>query len=270
MKPIRTAWISDIVGSLGRSREEEVADDLPDLAETLGLELDLVVSDRGMEAIKDQKIDMLVFDYGGAANAYGNSTWNQFDAMIAWAEEHPSSLILLYSSFTSRMYGELLRSKADEVGSVNIMSLFVKNDIDSERAKAWFVGGDFTPYEYKSLPVNVTAPPIHTVDNPISIIETEKEIESITSDEIWEQAEKHTLSVEFRCPMIELPNGNKQGFSCFKDFCTYVYDDDDEETEIGMIGGGTGYVTFSYKGKEWMIKHSDLWYAFVEALEKED
>lgn len=90
-----------------------------------------------------------------------------------------------------------------------------------------------------------------------------------TRDDIWEQAEKHTLSVEFRRPMIELPNGTKQGFSCFKTFCTDVFDDGGE-TQIGTVGGGTGFVTLSYKGKEWMIKHSDLWYAFVAALEERE
>jgi len=271
MKKIRTAWVNDRVGSLGRSSAEEMEEERPQLAEALGYQINVVRHSNTMADVKET-IDLLVFDYGGAANAYGESVWDEFDAMVTWAEDHPGALVLLYSSFTSRMYGELLRSKADDTGLANIMSWFIKNDIDSERVKAWFVGGEFETYEWEPIPTNVRSPKNaidHTKTMYERVMEREKELDAhphLTHAEIWEQAKKIQITVEAALPWVEFPDGSKQGISCFRTFCTDVFDDDGE-TQIGTIGGGTGFVTLSYDGGEYMIKHSDLWYAFMAALE---
>lgn len=63
-------------------------------------------------------------------------------------------------------------------------------------------------------------------------------------------------------------DGMRKGFSRFKTFSTDAIGENDER--LGTISGGTGAVCLTKDGKEWTIHHDDLWYAFVEALEKLD
>lgn len=90
------------------------------------------------------------------------------------------------------------------------------------------------------------------------------QVEMMSSDEVWEKGRRCTISVEARTPMIEFSDGTKQGYMMFKVFCTDVSDDDDEK--IGSIYGGTGAVVVTIGNETWHIRHSDLWYAFQEAL----
>lgn len=154
MRPIRVAWVNDIVGSLGRSPEEEVAEEIVELQEDLGYKMDLVAHDRFMENVDQLDIDLLVFDYGGASSSYSDTPWTQLEAACRWAQEHPGRLVLLYTTFTGKMYRNLLRyESAKNLGSENIMYWWPptyagpdEDEAQKEHVKAWFVGGDFEPY----------------------------------------------------------------------------------------------------------------------------
>jgi hypothetical protein len=89
------------------------------------------------------------------------------------------------------------------------------------------------------------------------------------------------ITVRAYCTMEYQEDGTRRGISCFKCFCTDVTSDDKDPApsgkhgeHIGMIGGGTGYVTLSDNrregkpGEEFFIRHQDLWYAFQDALER--
>ncbi len=83
---------------------------------------------------------------------------------------------------------------------------------------------------------------------------------------------KTQITVDVYHTWVVDEDGLRQGFSRFKSFTTAVYNEDETE-QIGIIGGGTGAVTLSRLGNnegEWTIHHDDLWFAFLEALEKLD
>ena len=274
MRSIKTAWVNDPVGSLGRTSTEEMIEDRDMLARSLGYEIDVTKHANSMADVQGQHFDLLVFDYGGAANSYGKSAWDEFDAVIAWAEDHPGTLVLIYSSFSGNMYRNLLQGRADSTELANIK---VWHDPDPDRdlrdsmedARAWFVGGDFAPQVPAPIPENVVTPEPKDQTPTWAIgsnMKPKEERFTYTHEQIWEMAEKLTVTVEIAKPWVTLPDGRRQGISCFRTFCTDVFDDDDNQ--IGTIGGGTGFVTLVSGKDSWLMKHSDLWYAFQKALEE--
>jgi len=64
----------------------------------------LVASGRGIHEVKDKTCDVLIFDYGAAQfGATEMARWQANDAH-KWAEDHPSSVLLLWTSFTKQIY----------------------------------------------------------------------------------------------------------------------------------------------------------------------
>ena len=156
MRPIRVAWVNDLGGSLGLSPEEEVEKEFGRLAWRLGYKLELVAHDRFMENVDRLDIDLLVVDYGGASSSYSDTPWTQLESACRWAQEHPGRLVLLYSAFTGKMYERLVKyESAKELESENVMYWHLpgwQHSLDDEveqqdRIRAWFVGGEFEPYE---------------------------------------------------------------------------------------------------------------------------
>lgn len=86
----------------------------------------------------------------------------------------------------------------------------------------------------------------------------------LSREEIWAQAPRMSITVDAVHPEVENPDGERQSLTVFRVFATDV--SDEEGKAVGSIGGGTGYVTINHEGKEWLISHKDLWYAFMEAL----
>jgi len=99
-----------------------------------------------------------------------------------------------------------------------------------------------------------------------------EEWNALSNRERRERYFKLEVTVPVRLMWVDHGDGEASGSLVFKCFTTDVYDDDDNQ--IGAIGGGTGAVTLSAKAieakGEWMIWHDDLWYAFMEAVEKEN
>jgi len=156
MRPIKVAWVNDIVSSLGRTPEEEAAEEFQMLQEILGYRLEMVARDRFVENVEQIDIDLLVFDYGGAASSYSDTPWTQLEAACRWAQEHPGRLVLLYSSFTGRMYEDLVKHEAyQELKSDNVMYWHlpgyghtIRDEMKhQDQIKVWFTGGEFEPYD---------------------------------------------------------------------------------------------------------------------------
>jgi len=155
MRPIKVAWVNDARGSYKCTPEEEVEEGVRELTKDLGYKLDLVAHSRFMENVDRLDIDLLVFDYGGASGAYSDTPWTQLEAACRWAQEHPGRLVLLYSSFTGRMYQNLVKyESAKALESENVMYWLLpgfRHSVDDDREqrdriRAWFVGGDFEPW----------------------------------------------------------------------------------------------------------------------------
>lgn len=87
-----------------------------------------------------------------------------------------------------------------------------------------------------------------------------------TNKEIWAGGKRITLTVEAVNPLIDSSSNTKHGLVVFSSFVTDVADS--EGNPLGSIGGGTGHVMLHHteSGKTYLIRHDDLWQAFVEAL----
>jgi hypothetical protein len=152
MRKIRVGWVNDAYGSGGGTADEEAADDIKRLESTLEYKLESVVIGRHMSDVADKDIDLLAFDYGGAAHSYSNTPLIELKAMIKWAEEHPGRLVILYSQMTGRMYSRYVKSEFF-VGSVpsnirywHLPDIHASWDDDTrerENIAAWFAGGEF-------------------------------------------------------------------------------------------------------------------------------
>lgn len=62
----------------------------------------------------------------------------------------------------------------------------------------------------------------------------------------------------------------KEGLALFLAFPSEVTDDDG--SDLGSIAGGTGAVVIQDNVREayWQIPHDQLWYAYIEAVKKQD
>jgi hypothetical protein len=86
--------------------------------------------------------------------------------------------------------------------------------------------------------------------------------------DLWELGRRVEITVPVIQPYVKFEGGGAQGSTVFACFPTEVYDDNDEY--IGSVSGGTGVVKIFREGDEgtsWMIRHSDIWNAFVEAVQ---
>jgi hypothetical protein len=62
----------------------------------------------GVKTLGEIKPDFIVLDYGGTSMAYGNSGYVQVAEFVKWAKEHPSKLLLIYTSHTMYMVDDVL------------------------------------------------------------------------------------------------------------------------------------------------------------------
>lgn len=155
MKPIRVAWVNDVRASQGMTAGEEAEKEIYALQVRLRYKLHLVKQSLFIEDVEQLDIDLLVFDYGGAASSYSDRLWDQFEAMCRWAHEHPGRLVLLYTGMTGKMYQNLIGVEAYAALAAANIQLWqlpgwehtVDDDIaQRDKIRAWFTGGDFEPF----------------------------------------------------------------------------------------------------------------------------
>lgn len=89
----------DNMGTFGETPDEERDSILKDLTR-LGLEPELVFYGHDPLAIPfERQIDLLVVDYGIIATQGGADDWTR--RLLQWADEHPGSVLLIWSSMTA-------------------------------------------------------------------------------------------------------------------------------------------------------------------------
>jgi hypothetical protein len=94
---IRTCYFLDPMGSAGRTPEEEAIQQTGFFEDEYGCKLDYHMA-RNTSEIQDGT-ELLLFDFGGMM--MGNSLCEDNSRrVIQWAEDHPSSLVVIISAFT--------------------------------------------------------------------------------------------------------------------------------------------------------------------------
>lgn len=94
---IKTAIWVDPFGGGGMTAEEQVAHEKESMESELGVKLDVHTPNNSGQI--EEGTDLILFDYGGMM--MGNSLCEDNSrALIRWAEDHPSSLVVIISTFT--------------------------------------------------------------------------------------------------------------------------------------------------------------------------
>lgn len=123
MDTVRAAFVFDEAGVV--SLADEVALAVAELAE-LGVTITVAKTSRLMQDVYRDTFDLLVLDYGGLSTAGGSHAEMQVWSACNYAENHPGSLVVLWSKFTERIYrGEL----EDTFGHLdNVLLRFERNE----------------------------------------------------------------------------------------------------------------------------------------------
>jgi hypothetical protein len=163
LSKIKVGWINDPFGSYGRTPEQEIRDELGILQSELDYVLELVAWGHDISAVQDKKIDLLVFDYGGA-DMVGDLIWYHLKAVCEWALEHERVMVLMYSRMTGEMYHNMIHSESGSYLRSENVSLWRKSFRRSEildihnRVRAWFIGFEETSPGNMQVHTDLIAP----------------------------------------------------------------------------------------------------------------
>ena len=72
----------------------------------------------GVDKVTERHLDLLVIDYGGVLPGTDMPMW-QIREALRWAEEHPSSLLYLYTTHTRRIYEYELKDQFGHLENVD-------------------------------------------------------------------------------------------------------------------------------------------------------
>lgn len=102
VKRLKVYAVNDDLGAAGMTADEEVEHTLRHLRIMLGKGVQLDLAGRaGHFHEVPEGVDILLFDYGGAANMYASTLWfDRCGEVLRWAEDHPSALVVVTSSYT--------------------------------------------------------------------------------------------------------------------------------------------------------------------------
>ena len=142
---IRTAFVFDDSG-YHPSIDDEVKIVVDELA-LIGIFVEIAQTASNMMEVYRGRFELLVIDYGGLSTMGGSHAGMQVWSACKYAEDHPGSLVVLWSKFTERIYrGEL----EAEFGLLdNVLLRYAKEESGYEKTErfnakiqAWFGVGN--------------------------------------------------------------------------------------------------------------------------------
>jgi len=114
---VKTGIVTDFMASSMATSEEERAE-IVDILSSWGLDLDVRYSE---DAIMEDmpRLDLLVIDYGGLSGMGSDGLVTaQVNEALFWAQEHPGALLIIWSSYTWRIYHYELEEQFGHLGNV--------------------------------------------------------------------------------------------------------------------------------------------------------
>lgn len=166
---IKTAFVFDESGNMSPEDEANLAVD-----ELTSFGIDVSVSGIGstMMDIYRDSFDLLIIDYGGLSTMGGSHAEMQVWSACNYAENHPGSLVVLWSKYTERVYRGELAETFGHLG--NVLLRFEQHESaydfseDSsrrfkERIQAWFevTGLTLLPPDRRGVAGQNETPTIH-------------------------------------------------------------------------------------------------------------
>jgi len=117
--------------------EPESFDYIEELITDFVINAKVVHKGRDPSALRTLQVDLVILDYGGiaASGAWDVATSN-IKEVIRWAEDHPSSLVLIWTEMTQRVYKSEVEEQFGEMN--NIMLVGHDDQVDLlEKAGVW-------------------------------------------------------------------------------------------------------------------------------------
>lgn len=136
-KMLRLAVVVDPLGSWEMTPEEEVLH-IEEILNAVGVPVELIPQTfygGYSEEIENTKVDILVIDYGGMTFGAMDTTIWQIRSACKWAQEHPSSLLIIWSSFTAEIYE---RELSEEFGKLTNFLPHFTGMFNADFIKTWF------------------------------------------------------------------------------------------------------------------------------------
>lgn len=114
---IKTLIIMDYMGGSDMTPEEEAAHIAEQFDVLHGIRLNYDFSSHANDIWREYKL--IIMDYGGAAGMGADDTIvYQFREVTRWAEEHPSRLVLFWTSCTSRFWHWEIKDEFEDLANV--------------------------------------------------------------------------------------------------------------------------------------------------------
>ena len=141
---IKTAVFYDPFGGGGKTVEEQIADDVKYYSGEYGpFDGKIKLNWYRVDAIHElkPKTELVLFDFGGMSMAYGavgNLMYDHSRAVIQWALDNPSALIIVTSSFT---YDSAVECEMKELGFAELPNIVKGN----KEIPAWFLDSTTPP-----------------------------------------------------------------------------------------------------------------------------
>lgn len=139
MKPLRIAILNDNAGSVSMTPEDE-AEEVIKSFEGFGIPVQMVLHDtRLTKQFQEENPDILVFDYGGAVvDQYQFPEWI-LRFITKWAEDNPSKVLLIWSSFTAQYVKPEIESSFPNLNNIVYRYSGFNNGVWwDDKIKKWF------------------------------------------------------------------------------------------------------------------------------------
>ena len=113
---IKTLIVTDYMGTLTQEPEEEAEDIARQFQQDYKIELDWT-HQTAANNLDEVNPKLIIIDYGGIMPG-SDTDLHQVRAVGKWAQAHPSRLVLIWTSFTSRIWKFDLEDEFDEMDNV--------------------------------------------------------------------------------------------------------------------------------------------------------
>lgn len=131
-RPLSVAIIVDLMGSSLASPEEEIAQHTKNFQKLLP-EYDLKISTPRC-VMPDLSADLVIYDFGGMMP--GTSLMEDNSRQIVrWAADHPSSLVIVPSTYT---YGAYVKPEMEALGLTDIRNIVLDDGSLDNPIPSWF------------------------------------------------------------------------------------------------------------------------------------
>jgi hypothetical protein len=142
-KEIRLGIVVDHLGSMSETPEEQITEIQNYFASLLDIGVSKLVSGYNLDQVieKNERVDVLVIDYGGVATTVGFDGWrvakDEIEMACRYAENHPGTLLVLWTYYTREVYEQELSENFAHVD--NIIAHYSKDyeNLADNKIRAW-------------------------------------------------------------------------------------------------------------------------------------